>query len=96
MACTVLPQGLSSWDADADVAILSPVRTIGVLGNPPPVTSSNLIIGCIADNNHRVIDIWPAVVVFGTYATLLSEDTAGIKFEAGWGANSYTNGLILN
>jgi hypothetical protein len=42
-----------------------------------------------------VIDLWATVLIFGTCATLLSEDTAGIKFEAGRGANSHTYGLIL-
>jgi hypothetical protein len=96
MACTVLPQGLSSWDADAYVAVLSPVRTIGVLDNPPTVASGYLIIGCIADNNHRVINLWPTVVIFSTRATLLSENATSIEFEAGRGANGHTYGLILH
>jgi hypothetical protein len=42
-----------------------------------------------------VIDLWPAIVIFGTYATLLCENAAGIQFEAGRGANGHTYGLIL-
>ena len=96
MASTILPQGLSGWDADANVTVFSPVCTIGVLHNPPAVAPSYLIIGSIAYNNHRVIDLWATVVIFGTCATLLSENTTGIKFEAVRGANGHTYGLILH
>ena len=95
VACAILPQRLSSRDAYANVPVFSPVSTIGVLDNPPTVAARYQIIGSIPYNNHRVIDLWATVVIFGTCATLLSEYTAGIKFEAGWGTNGHTNGLIL-
>ena len=96
MACPVLPQGLSSWDADAYVAVLAPVWPVGVLDNPPPIASSYLMIGSIPDNNHRVINYWTAVLVFGTRAALLREDATGIEFKAGRGADGDTYGLILH
>lgn len=95
VARTVLSQGLSSWDADAYEPVFSPVGTIRVLDYPPTVAPRYQIISSISYNNHRVIDLWATVVIFGTCTTLLSEDTAGIKFEAGWGTNGHTNGLIL-